>query len=65
MMESGKTIEEIVEAKPTEEFDERIQEAFLTPEGFVRIDYSSLRRDPAYYSDRLLALKDDLLLFFR
>ncbi len=45
MMDSGKTIEKIVEAKPTEEFDAKFQEAFLTPEGFVRIVYSSLRRN--------------------
>jgi glyoxylase-like metal-dependent hydrolase (beta-lactamase superfamily II) len=42
LKEQGKTLEQIVEAKPTAEFDEQCGVAFLNPEQWVGMVYSTL-----------------------
>lgn len=44
MMDSGKTVEEVVQAKPTKEFDSDRQGGFLKPDDFARLIYDSLKR---------------------
>ena len=42
---SGKTADEVIQAKPTKEFDSRYKVGFLTPEAFTRLAYDSLKKD--------------------
>jgi glyoxylase-like metal-dependent hydrolase (beta-lactamase superfamily II) len=39
LVKAGKTVDEVLAAKPTAEFDEKQTWAFITPERYVRILY--------------------------
>lgn len=41
-IETGKTADEVVQARPTSQWDARYGDGFMTPEQFVRIAYQSL-----------------------
>ncbi len=41
---AGRTVDEVIAAAPTKEFDEKFGKGFLKPEQFVRIAYTSLLR---------------------
>jgi cyclase len=45
MVDDEKTVDEVIRAKPTEEFDASHQGGFLTPEEFTRLAYDSVNRD--------------------
>lgn len=45
MVDAGKTAGEIIQAKPTKEFDASHRGGFLTPEEFTRLAYDSFNRD--------------------
>jgi len=44
LIDQGKTEDEVVAAKPTEEFDAAWGQGFMTPENFIRFAYQSLKR---------------------
>ena len=44
-IKSGKTLEEIIESKPTQRFDEEWGDGFLTPNKFVELVYKDLVRN--------------------
>jgi glyoxylase-like metal-dependent hydrolase (beta-lactamase superfamily II) len=44
MVDAGKSLQEVIETRPTAEFDEAWGKGFLKPEQFVGIVYESLRR---------------------
>ncbi len=46
MIDSGKTVEEVVQAKPTKEFDSNRKGGFLKPDDFARLIYDSLKQGP-------------------
>ncbi|MEM7356996.1 MAG: MBL fold metallo-hydrolase [Acidobacteriota bacterium] len=43
LVEAGKTLEEVVAAKPTAPFDEKWAKGFIPPEGFCKIVYNTLK----------------------
>ena len=45
MVDAGKTADEVIQAKPTKEFDASHGGGFLTPEEFTRLAYDSLNGD--------------------
>ena len=45
MVVSGKTIQEVIDAKPSKQFDEIWGKDFMSPEVFVKIVYSSLKKE--------------------
>ena len=45
LIEGGKTLEEAIASKPTQDFDERLGNGFITPDKFVEIVYKSLKPD--------------------
>ena len=45
MVDAGKTADEVIQAKPTQEFDASHTGGFLTPEEFTRLAYDSFNRD--------------------
>ena len=47
LVDQGKTVEQVVAAAPTKELDEQWGKGFLTPDQFVRIVYSSMKKRPA------------------
>lgn len=44
LIAAGKRVEEVLQARPSREFDETWGKGFMSPENFLRIVYSSLRR---------------------
>ncbi len=44
MIDSGKTVEEVVQEKPTKEFDANHKGGFLKPDDFTRLIYDSLKQ---------------------
>jgi glyoxylase-like metal-dependent hydrolase (beta-lactamase superfamily II) len=46
LVDQGKTLQEVVAARPTREFDEQWGKGFLTPDKFVEIVYSGMRKKP-------------------
>ena len=45
MVDAGKTADEVIQAKPTQEFDASHTGGFLTPEEFTQLAYDSFNRD--------------------
>ena len=45
MVVSGKTIKEVIDAKPSKRFDEIWGKNFMSPEAFIKIVYSSLKKE--------------------
>jgi hypothetical protein len=45
LMKEGKSLEEVIAAKPTAEFDEVWAKGFLTPDTFAKIVYNGLAEE--------------------
>jgi hypothetical protein len=44
MIKQGKSVEEVVAAKPTQEFDEKFGHGARRPDQFAQVAYTSIRR---------------------
>ena len=44
LSKQGKSLEEVLAAKPTKDLDEKWGKGFMNPETFVRVAYTSLSR---------------------
>jgi cyclase len=45
LVRAGKTLQEVIAAKPSQEWDEKWGKGFLKPDLFITIAYNSLSKD--------------------